>query len=88
MSLGTFAICFISVTPLAIVLLLVLDVIFLLCSTLLAPIFKLLSLLSCGLLNSECMSEAAYGVYRVLLGMQRHDVVGMRRMRSLTQLVF
>jgi hypothetical protein len=70
-------------TPLAVVLLLLMDTVFIMNTAFLEPIFLIISLMSVGVLNLHIVSELIDGSYQVLFGMSKIDVEGFRRMRTI-----
>jgi len=78
----------IMVSPVMLVYLTILDLVFLINQALLVPILVLLRTLTCGLLNFTCLSNIIDSSYEVLFEMQKLEVAGFRRMRTISQLTF
>lgn len=76
------------VSPVMLVYLTILDLVFLINQALLVPILVLLRTLTCGLLNFTCLSNIIDSSYEVLFEMQKLEVAGFRRMRTISQLTF
>ena len=70
-------------TPLAVFLLLGMDLVFIINTAFLEPVFSLTDLISVGVLNLNMISEVIDGSYEVLFGMSKIDIEGFRRMRNI-----
>jgi hypothetical protein len=60
------------------------DLYFLINSSVLLPVIKLLSLLTFGLINSRKIEELIDKTYPVLFGLLKLDVQGFRRLRTIS----
>ena len=88
-SIGWFKlVCFSMVTPLMLVLMAVMDLVFLFNSVVLTPIIYLLGLLMCGFVDLNWLLSFIDEMYMAMFKMQRIDAAGFRRMRTITQLTF
>lgn len=79
---------FTMVGPFMLVYLLIMDLVFLLNQAILYPIIIVLRLLTCGLLNFTCLTNMIDNSYEVMFEMQKLEVAGFRRMRTISQLTF
>jgi hypothetical protein len=73
---------FFAITPMLLVYLFVVDLIFLLLSAVIMPILMIFSLLICQPQLIDRMEEFIDEIYKMLFGMQRMDVMGFRRLRT------
>ena len=69
-------------SPLAILMLILLDLIYLLNTAYLEPTFELIYLLSYGMVDLTFVPSLIENSYSLLFGMEREDVEGFRRMRT------
>ena len=76
------------VSPFMLVYLLIMDLVFLLNSAFLAPAVSILECLLCKKVRLSCLSDAIDASYETLFEMQKLDVAGFRRMRTISQLTF
>lgn len=82
------ALAWVTLTPGIIIYIFIMDVIFLIISSVLTPIFFLIHLISFGKLNFTMMLDSTDGIYEKMFEMKRLDVNGFRRLRTISQLVF
>jgi len=87
-SLKLRAMSVIMVSPLMLVYTFVLDVVFIFNQALLFPLICLLKVLTCGCLDLSCLSEGLDKSYEYFFKMQKLEVAGFRRMRTISQLTF
>ena len=78
----------ITLTPAIIIYLFLMDVVFLLISSILTPIFFFIHFLTCGKANFTRMLDSTDSIYENMFEMKRLDVNGFRRLRTISQLVF
>ena len=76
---------FLSLTPLILIDLLLMDLIYIINSVVITP---LVFILSCGRLNLEVVEEKIDKIYNFLFGMSDMDIKGFRRLRTISQLTF
>ena len=69
-------------SPLAILMLILLDLIYLLNTAYLEPTFEVIYLLSYGMVDLTFVPTLIENSYSLLFGMEREDVEGFRRMRT------
>lgn len=74
-----------SLTPLILLNLLLMDVIYIVNSVIITPIAFILT---CGRMNMEIIEEKIDTIYNVLFGMSDMDIKGFRRLRTISQLSF
>jgi hypothetical protein len=81
---------FIPVTTIVIIYLFLIEIIFLLNSTVIVPIVFLLKILTCGKFDEQfkCIELSFKKLYDILFDMNDCEVDGFRRLRSITQLTF
>ena len=77
-----------SMTPIIVVYLLIMDLIYIMVSVIITPIAYLIKLLSCGFLDLTNVEEKLDVLYEVLFGMTEMDIKGFRRLRTISQLSF
>lgn len=73
-----------SITPLILVQLMFMDLVFLFNETVLVLIIFLLRMLTCNKVDLSCLTEGIKSSYEVIFEMQQLDVAGFRRMRTIT----
>ena len=73
---------FLAITPLLLVYLFVVDVVFLLLSAVVTPLLSLISVLTCQTWILFRLEECIDVIYVKLFGMQKMDVIGFRRLRT------
>lgn len=78
----------ITVSPLMIVFMFVMDIVFLLNQAFLYPIIAFLNVLTCEKLGLGKLLELIDKSYEILFDMQKLEVAGFRRMRTITQMLF
>lgn len=78
----------VSLTPLIVAYLLMMDVIYIVVSVIITPITMLLKLLTCGYLDITNVEEKLDVLYEILFGMSDMDIKGFRRLRTISQLSF
>ena len=78
----------VSLTPLIVAYLLVMDIIYILVSVVITPSAMLIKLLSCGLIDVTNIEEKLDVLYEILFGMSDMDIKGFRRLRTISQLSF
>ena len=78
----------IMVSPLMLVYMFLLDIIFCINQALLFPIICILKFVTFGLLDLSCLNRALDKSYEFLFEMQKLEVAGFRRMRTISQLTF
>jgi hypothetical protein len=76
------------VSPFMLFYLFILDIIFVINQALLYPMIFLIKFLTCGLLDLSCLYNALDKSYEYMFEMQKLDVAGFRRMRTISQLTF
>lgn len=76
------------ISPFMLVYLFLLDIIFVVNQALFYPVIILLKIMTCGLIDLSCLSKALEKSYEYLFSMQKLEVAGFRRMRTITQLTF
>ena len=69
-------------SPLAILMLILLDLVYLLNTAYLEPTFEVIYLLSYGMVDLTFVPSLIENSYSLLFGMEREDVEGFRRMRT------
>ena len=79
---------FLAITPLLLVYLFLVDVVFLLLSAIVTPVLSLISVLTCQPWMITKLEECIDVIYVMLFGMQKMDVIGFRRLRTSCQLTF
>ena len=79
---------YIMITPLMIVYMTLMDLLFMVNQAFLVPIVDLLKFISRGTLDLTCITSTIDGSYEVFFEMQKLDVEGFRRMRTISQLTF
>lgn len=79
---------FMMVSPLMLIYMFVLDIIFVINQALLFPIICVLRFITCGLIDLSCLNRALEKSYEFLFEMQKLEVAGFRRMRTISQLTF
>ena len=82
------ALAWITLTPGIIIYIFLMDLVFLLISSVLTPIFFLIHFFSCGKFNFTRMLDSTDVIYEKVFDMKRLDVNGFRRLRTISQLVF
>ena len=87
-SLKLRAMSVIMVSPFMLVYTFILDVIFIINQAILFPIICLLKMLTCGLVDLSCLNDALDKSYEYFFKMQKLEVAGFRRMRTISQLTF
>jgi C4-dicarboxylate transporter len=77
---------FIPVTPIVIIYLLFIEIIFLINSTIIVPIVFLLKIITCGKCDDQfkCIELSFKKLYDILFDMNDSEVDGFRRLRSIT----
>ena len=78
----------ITLTPGIIIYIFLMEVVFLLISSVLTPIFFLIHFFSFGKFNFTIMLDSTDFIYEKVFEMKRLDVNGFRRLRTISQLVF
>ena len=73
---------FLAITPLLLVYLFLVDVVFLLLSAVVTPVLSLISVLTCQTWMLIKLEECIDFIYVKLFGMQMMDVIGFRRLRT------
>lgn len=71
-----------ATTPALLVYLFILDVFFLIISSILTPLMILVTIFTCGRFSLEIVDDWIDGIYKQLFGMQKMDIVGFRRLRT------
>ena len=71
---------FCSLTPLILIYLLFMDVIYIISSAILTP----LAYMSCGLIKAATVEEKVDKIYKTLFGMSDMDIKGFRRLRTMS----
>ena len=84
----SFLFAFVASTPLLLVYLFIIDAIFLIISIVLTPLLMLISFITCSKLRMEMIQFVTDKAFETLFGMQEMDVVGFRRLRTVSQLTF
>jgi len=77
-----------SMTPLIVVYLLLMDLVYIVTSVIITPFAMLLKLISCGCIDITNVEEKLDGLYNILFGMTDMDIKGFRRLRTISQLSF
>ena len=80
--------CITMLTPLMLIYTFALDLIFVVNKAFIEPISSILQLLTCGHLSLRYISNMLDQTYGNIFGMQKMDVEGFRRMRTICQLTF
>jgi hypothetical protein len=75
-------------SPLAILMLIIVDLVFIFNTAFLELAFEIAYILSYGLIDFRYISAIIDSSYVILFGMQRVDIEGFRRMRTIHQLAF
>lgn len=75
---------FCSLTPLILVYLLLMDLIYIISSVIITP----LAFLTCGLIEVDDVEEKIDRIYKIMFGMSDMDIKGFRRLRTISQLSF
>ena len=78
----------VSLTPLIVAYLLLMDVIYIFVSVVLTPIAMIIKVLTCGLIDMTNIEEKLDVLYEILFGMSDMDIKGFRRLRTISQLSF
>ena len=78
----------VSLTPLIVAYLLLMDVIYIIVSVVITPIAFIIKLLTCGLIDMTNIEEKLDVLYEILFGMSDMDIKGFRRLRTISQLSF
>jgi len=76
------------VTPVMLVYLFLMDIVFLINQAILVPVILILRLITCILLDLTCLTRILDSSYEIMFEMQKLDVAGFRRMRTISQLTF
>ena len=76
---------FLSLTPLIVIDLLFMDLIYIINSVIITP---LAFLFTYGKINMEVMEDKIDSIYNYLFGMSDMDIKGFRRLRTISQLTF
>jgi hypothetical protein len=84
----SFLFAFVASTPLLLVYLFIIDTIFLLISIVLTPLMVLVSIMTCFRLKMKQIQFVTDRAFERLFGMQEMDVVGFRRLRTVSQLTY
>jgi hypothetical protein len=79
---------FVMVSPIMLVYMFILDIMFVINQALLFPLICLLKFLTCGIIDLSCFNRALDKSYEFLFEMQKLEVAGFRRMRTISQLTF
>jgi hypothetical protein len=74
----------ITLTPGIIIYLFLMDVVFLLISSVLTPVFVLIHFFTCGKVNFTRMLNSTDSIYENCFEMKRLDVNGFRRLRTIS----
>jgi len=79
-----------TLTPLIVVYLLLMDIIFIIVSVVIVPLTMIVKFLSCGLIKIKHneIEEKFNIIYETLFGMTDIDIKGFRRLRTISQLSF
>ena len=79
-------------TPLVLIYLNIMDVVYIFTSVVLVPIAVMIQWLTCGMLSERNMAhyfeEKLDSIYEVAFGMSQMDIKGFRRLRTISQLSF
>ena len=78
----------VSLTPLIVAYLLLMDIIYILVSVVVTPSAMLIKALSCGLIDVTNVEDKLDVLYEILFGMTDMDIKGFRRLRTISQLSF
>lgn len=78
----------VMVSPFMLVYMFLMDIVFLVNQAILVPIIQVLRLLTCNLINLSCLTQTIDNSYEILFEMQKLEVAGFRRMRTISQLTF
>lgn len=78
----------IMVGPLMLIYLFIMDVVFLINQAILTPIIQILKLLTCYKIDFTCLTKKIDRSYELMFEMQKLEVAGFRRMRTISQLTF
>lgn len=76
------------VSPPMLIYLFIMDIVFLLNQAILTPIIFVLRILTCNLINLSCLTRMLDSSYEIMFEMQKLEVAGFRRMRTISQLTF
>lgn len=76
------------VSPFMLIYLFILDVIFVVNQAFIYPLIMLIKFLTCGLLDLTVLNKALEKSYEIMFDMQKLEVAGFRRMRTISQLTF
>lgn len=71
-----------ATTPALLVYLFVLDIFFLVISSIMTPLMILITIFTCGHFSLESVDDKIDEVYKYLFGMQKMDIIGFRRLRT------
>ena len=74
--------------PTMLIYMFLLDVTFIFNQAILFPFFKLLKFITFGIVDFSCLTRALDKSYEVMFDMQKLEVAGFRRMRTISQLTF
>ena len=75
---------FVMVSPIMLLYMFVLDIIFVINQALLFPIICILKFITCGILDLSCLNRALDKSYEFMFEMQKLEVAGFRRMRTIS----
>ena len=76
---------FLSLTPLILIDLLFMDLVYIFNSVIITP---LVFIFTCGRMNTQVMETKIDQIYNFLFGMTEMDIKGFRRLRTISQLTF
>ena len=79
---------FFTLTPFLLIYLLLIDIVFLLISSIVSPLTLLVSLITLGRVKLDKLNDLFDRIYELLFGMSKIDVLGFRRLRTSSQLTF
>ena len=82
------ALGYVSITPLLVLKLIAMDVLYLGNTLILMPIILITKLFSFGKIDLLPLKDKIDGVYKYLFGMSYQDISGFRRLRTISQLTF
>ena len=71
-----------ATTPCLLVYLFVIDIFFLVISSILTPLMIIVTIFTCGKFSLEIVDDWIDGIYKKLFGMQKMDIIGFRRLRT------
>ena len=75
---------YMMVSPIMLIYMLILDIIFVFNQAIVFPVISLLKLISFGILDLSCLNKGLDRSYEILFEMQRLEAAGFRRMRTIS----